>query len=76
MSAAVGVKSLDKDDDVLTVGMNRALALLADAVPRARLGAPHDKETEPVLVRKGRFGPMPSTARRSPTCRAMSPWRT
>ena len=50
-------KSLDKDDDVLTVGMNRALALLADARARVRELGPHPKDKEPVSVRKGRFGP-------------------
>ena len=50
-------KSLDKDDDVLSVGMNRALALLADARARVRELGPHPKDGEPVTVRKGRFGP-------------------
>ncbi len=50
-------KSLDKDDDVLTVGMNRALVLLADARSRVRELGVHPKDKEPVLVRKGRFGP-------------------
>jgi DNA topoisomerase-1 len=50
-------KSLDKDDDVLTVGMNRALALLADARSRVRELGAHPKDKEMVLVRKGRFGP-------------------
>ncbi len=50
-------KSLDKDDDVLTVGMNRALALLADARSRVRELGAHPKDREPVVVRKGRFGP-------------------
>lgn len=50
-------KSLDKDDDVLTVGMNRALALLADARARVRELGVHPKDGEPVSVRKGRFGP-------------------
>jgi len=50
-------KSLDKDDDVLTVGMNRALVLLADARARVRELGPHPKDKEPVVVRKGRFGP-------------------
>jgi DNA topoisomerase-1 len=50
-------KSLDKDDDVLAVGMNRALALLADARSRVRELGPHPKDKDPVTVRKGRFGP-------------------
>jgi DNA topoisomerase-1 len=50
-------KSLDKDDDVLTVGLNRAIALLADARSRIRELGPHPKDGEMVVVRKGRFGP-------------------
>jgi DNA topoisomerase-1 len=50
-------KSLDKDDDVLTIGMNRALALLADARSRLRELGPHPADRQPVVVRKGRFGP-------------------
>jgi DNA topoisomerase-1 len=50
-------KSLDKDDDVLTVGLNRAVALLADARSRIRELGPHPKDGEMVVVRKGRFGP-------------------
>ena len=50
-------KSLDKDDDVLTIGINRAVMLLADARARVRgLGA-HPKDQAPVEVKKGRFGP-------------------
>jgi DNA topoisomerase-1 len=48
---------LDKDDDVLTVGLNRAIALLADARSRIRELGPHPKDGEMVVVRKGRFGP-------------------
>ncbi|MCA3324064.1 MAG: type I DNA topoisomerase [Roseomonas sp.] len=50
-------KSLDKDDDVLTIGLNRAIALLADARSRIRELGPHPKDGEMVVVRKGRFGP-------------------
>ena len=50
-------KSLDKDDDVLTVGLNRAVALLADARSRIRELGAHPKDGEMVVVRKGRFGP-------------------
>jgi len=50
-------RSLDKDDDVLTLGMNRALALLAEARARLRDLGPHPRDREPVVVRKGRFGP-------------------
>jgi DNA topoisomerase-1 len=50
-------KSLDKDDDVLTIGLNRAIVLLADARLRIRELGPHPKDGEMVVVRKGRFGP-------------------
>jgi len=50
-------KSLDKDDDVLTIGLNRAIVLLADARSRIRELGPHPKDGEMVVVRKGRFGP-------------------
>ncbi|WP_338928651.1 type I DNA topoisomerase [Roseomonas mucosa] len=50
-------KSLDKDDDVLTVGLNRAVALLADAKPRSVVLGEHPKDGVPVEIRRGRFGP-------------------
>ena len=49
--------SLDKDDDVLTVGLNRAVDALAKKLASIRTIGPHPKDGEPVLVRKGRFGP-------------------
>ena len=55
-------KSLDKDDDVLAVGINRAVALLAEA-PRGRAAAPgkeigkHPSDEEPVTLHSGRYGP-------------------
>jgi DNA topoisomerase-1 len=49
--------SLDKDDDVLAVGINRAVDLLAKKLASVRTLGPHPKDKEPVLVRKGRFGP-------------------
>ncbi len=49
--------SLDKDDDVLTVGANRAVDLLAKKLASVRTLGPHPADKEPVLVRKGRFGP-------------------
>ncbi len=55
--------SLPPDDDVLTVGLNRAVALLAEAANRKRgprvlreIG-PHPKDKEPVSVMDGRYGP-------------------
>ena len=49
--------SLDKDDDVLVVGLNRAVDLLAKKLASVRTLGAHPKDKEPVLVRKGRFGP-------------------
>jgi DNA topoisomerase-1 len=49
--------SLDKDDDVLTVGVNRAVDVLAKKLASVRALGPHPKGGEPILVRKGRFGP-------------------
>ncbi len=49
--------SLDKDDDILTVGLNRAVDVLARKLASVRTIAPHPKDGEPVMVRKGRFGP-------------------
>jgi DNA topoisomerase-1 len=49
-------KSLDRDDDPLTIGLNRAVALLADAKPRGITLGEHPKGGA-VEVRRGRFGP-------------------
>ena len=49
--------SLDKDDDVLVVGLNRAIDVLARKLASVRTMGGHPKDKEPVLVRKGRFGP-------------------
>ncbi len=49
--------SLDRDDDVLVVGLNRAVDLLAKKLASVRALGPHPSDREPVLVRKGRFGP-------------------
>jgi DNA topoisomerase-1 len=49
-------KSLDPDDDVLSIGINRAVALLADAKPKGR-GLGDHPAGGPVEVRRGRFGP-------------------
>ncbi|MGY4800027.1 type I DNA topoisomerase [Teichococcus aerofrigidensis] len=68
MSAAIGrfgpyvkmgsiYKSLDRDDDVLTIGVNRAVALLADAKAKVRALGPHPKDGTPVEIKRGRFGP-------------------
>ncbi len=49
--------SLDKDDDILHVGLNRAVDLIGRKQDSIRdLGA-HPKDGAPVVARKGRFGP-------------------
>lgn len=54
-------KSLDKTDDILTINMERAIELLAQAktkavaVPLKELG-PHPEDKEPVQIFDGRYG--------------------
>jgi DNA topoisomerase I len=49
--------SLDRDDDVLSVGLNRAVDALAKKLESVRTLGAHPADKEPVVVRKGRFGP-------------------
>jgi DNA topoisomerase-1 len=49
--------SLDKDDDVLAVGLNRAVDVLAKKLASVRALGAHPADKEAVTVRKGRFGP-------------------
>ncbi len=49
--------SLEKDDDVLAVGINRAVDVLGKKLASVRSLGEHPKDREPVMVRKGRFGP-------------------
>ncbi len=52
--------SLRGDDDVLTIGLNRAIELIETArekKPPARELGPHPKDGKPVSVGRGRFGP-------------------
>ncbi len=52
--------SVKGEDDVLAIGLNRAVALLADAMGRKGAGrslGAHPKDGKPVVVRSGRFGP-------------------
>ena len=42
---------------MLVVGLNRAVDLLARKLASVRALGPHPADREPVLVRKGRFGP-------------------
>jgi DNA topoisomerase I len=55
MGAVYG--SLDRDDDVLAIGINRAVDLLAKKLASVRSLGEHPKDRAPVSVRKGRFGP-------------------
>ncbi len=55
MGAVYG--SLDRDDDVLAIGINRAVDLLAKKLASVRALGDHPKDRAPVTVRKGRFGP-------------------
>ncbi len=49
--------SLDRDDDVLAVGLNRAVDVLAKKLDSVRTLGPHPKDRAEVMVKKGRFGP-------------------
>ncbi len=55
MGAVFG--SLDRDDDVLAVGLNRAVDLLAKKLASVRSLGVHPKDQQPITIRKGRFGP-------------------
>ncbi len=50
--------SLGRDDEVLSVGLNRAVVLLAESKAKGarELGA-HPRDGKPVTVRSGRYGP-------------------
>jgi len=53
-------KSLGKDDDVLTIGLNRAVVLLAEARAKAeplRVVGAHPTDKEEIAIYRGRFGP-------------------
>ena len=49
--------SLDRDDDVLHVGLNRAVDLIGKKQDSIRSLGSHPKDGAPVVARKGRFGP-------------------
>ena len=49
--------SLDRDDDVLSIGINRGVDLIARKMASIRNLGPHPADKEPISVRKGRFGP-------------------
>ena len=53
-------KSIPSDEDVLHIGLNRAVDLLAQAPRKAeplRTLGPHPSDGEPVTLHKGRYGP-------------------
>jgi DNA topoisomerase I len=49
--------SLDRDDDILSIGINRAVDLVARKMASVRTLGLHPKDQQPVALRKGRFGP-------------------
>ncbi|GLR66248.1 DNA topoisomerase 1 [Acidocella aquatica] len=49
--------SLDRDDDVLHIGLNRAMDLIGKKQDSIRSLGDHPKDGAPVVARKGRFGP-------------------
>jgi DNA topoisomerase-1 len=49
--------SLDKDDDVLHIGFNRAMDLIAKKQDSVRSLGVHPKDGVQVVAKKGRFGP-------------------
>jgi DNA topoisomerase-1 len=49
--------SLDRDDDILHIGLNRAMDLIGKKQDSVRSLGAHPKDAAPVMARKGRFGP-------------------
>jgi DNA topoisomerase-1 len=47
-----------KEDDVLTIGLNRAISLMADAPrkPKAQEVGKHPDDGKPITIRQGRYG--------------------
>jgi DNA topoisomerase-1 len=63
-------KSLPAGDDVLEIGLNRAVDLLASAKPRrapARLLGAHPADGKPITVNAGRYGPYVSHGKTNAT---------
>jgi DNA topoisomerase-1 len=50
-------QSVQPGDDILSIGMNRAMELMANAKPRGIALGTHPKDGAPVEVKRGRFGP-------------------
>jgi DNA topoisomerase-1 len=49
--------SLDRDDDLLSIGLNRAVDVIARKMASVRVLGQHPKDGADIQVRKGRFGP-------------------
>ena len=49
--------SLDKDDDILSIGLNRAVDALAKKMASVRVLGQHPIDSEPITLHKGRFAP-------------------
>jgi len=49
--------SLDRDDDLLSIGLNRAVDVIARKMASVRVIGQHPKDGADIQVRKGRFGP-------------------
>jgi DNA topoisomerase-1 len=49
--------SLDKDDDILAIGVNRAVDVIGRKLASVRIVGQHPKDRADIQVRKGRFGP-------------------
>jgi DNA topoisomerase I len=73
-------RSLPKDDDILTIGLNRAVSLLAEPKPQRRgmptpiksLG-PHPSDGQPINLFSGRYGPYVSHGGVNATIRDVQP---
>ena len=73
-------RSLPKDDDILTIGLNRAVSLLAEPKPQRRgmptpiksLG-PHPSDGQPINLFSGRYGPYVAHGGVNATIRDVSP---
>ena len=49
--------SLDKDDDILSIGLNRAVDVIGRKLASVRVLGQHPKDKQDIQVCKGRFGP-------------------
>ena len=49
--------SLDRDDDILAIGVNRAVDVIGRKLASVRVVGQHPKDRQDIQIRKGRFGP-------------------